>query len=647
MGKLIDEIKSKKTGALYTIRDANTYRSLSDAQAEILLDRAIYNGELVTSGEIFTCADGTMKQFTYDTVMGGDETFNPSDVGATGVSRLFGVFKDNIIITRSENYRNYLCISSNKGASFTSTPLSDYYTSFLKTDDFALIFYAGSDLSSTTFYKTTDGTNFTQVTPFVDGSYSTSEYKGFLSSSSYAYLVDTGSNQTDNKYAWTSDGDNWKVATYPDPANPDAQNVYNKSVFILNDKLHVAYSSYYGTGGIFRLDDVANGTWTQLTPSQVINGNTVVSAGNYMYILNDGTATYYSTNGYTLNSTSDWSEKPQGRVFYCKDTGVYVSVYRWSYSVTYKTSTNGTSWSSSSSAPAANNDPQGDDGTDFVFLYCDIMGTKKLFRIDTGVSIVDKTLTALSYNKTQVNSLISSSGSSAPIDDTTVGYLGQIYIDATNKNAYICVKSDSTLPTYTWQKVVLGNLDGEVEIQAVEGFTEIGSPYVMYNGVMSNFSSSDYAKSTYTFDTAQDFEFYTKMRVTDAPSGTYQSCFVSETKFYVGLSHNGTFVINTGNGSSWDSEINAGSWSANNTYYLKVIRENGTLTASVSTDNENWTTLGSISSSGGSGEFSIGNEEAYTTNYLRGSIDLSKTYIKVGGSVVWKGYTTKIVPAEI
>jgi len=372
------------------------YRSLSETQATTLLNNGTYNGELVTSGEIFVCDDGSIKEFTYDTVMGGDETFVPEDVGATGVDKFYGVFKDNIYIFRQQNYTNYLCISSTKGASFTSTQ-SDYYNSFLKTDDFALIFYAGNDLTSTTFLKTTDGSNFTQITPVVDGSYSTSEYKGFLSSSSYAYLVDTSYNQTDNKYAWTSDGVNWKVETYPDPANPSAQNVYWKKVFIFKDKLHVAYGTIYGEGGIFRLDDVENGTWTTLTNSQTtfIVGD-VTAAGNYVYFSDSyGETQYYSTDGYTLNSTSDWSEKPQGSAFYCKDTGVYVSVYRWSSSVTYKTSTNGTTWSSSSSVAGSDSGPWGDTGTDFVFLYCNVYGTKRFFRIDTGISIIDKTLTKL------------------------------------------------------------------------------------------------------------------------------------------------------------------------------------------------------------------------------------------------------------
>lgn len=44
------------------------------------------------------------------------------------------------------------------------------------------------------------------------------------------------------------------------------------------------------------------------------------------------------------------------------------------------------------------------------------------------------------------------SGASAPTT-STVGILGKIYIDTTNKDAYICVEADSSVPTYTWKKI--------------------------------------------------------------------------------------------------------------------------------------------------------------------------------------------------
>jgi len=601
----------KTNGVTYAVRDANTYRSLSDAQATTLLDRAIYNGELVTSGEIFTCADGTMKQFTYDTVMGGDETFNPSDVGATGVFRLFGVFKDNIYIFRQQNYRKYLCISSNKGASFTSTE-SDSYNRFLKTDDFALIFYAGNDLSSTTFLKTTDGTNFTQVTPVVDGSYSTSEYKGFLSSSLYAYLVDTSSNQTDNKYAWTSDGVNWKVATYPDPSNPAAQNVYWKAVYIFKDKLHVAYGTIYGEGGLFRLDDVENGTWTELTPSTTIYSNSVTAAGNYLYIIDNGTATYYSTDGYTFNSTSDWSEKPQGRVFYCKDTGVYVSVYRYSYGVTYKTSTNGTTWSSSSSAPSANNDPQGDTGTDFVFLYCDIMGTKKLFRIDTGVSIVDKTLTALSYNKDEVDALITGG---TTLDDIATAGDGIKFVEAGSKT---------------------------------QNFTLHGSPTIV-DGVASDFSSNNYIIPDYTFEPNSD-PWKIKFKFTPTSSnncsivGSEYDTLQRETILFRIVSGWHMMIIffdTSGN----QVVFNTGSYtfSSGTTYYAEIGYDGTKYYSKYSTDGTSWTDDMNVTSSTpmSNGKFIIGTTKhsGGSGEYFVGSVDLNEFSTEINDVVVWTPYT--------
>lgn len=42
--------------------------------------------------------------------------------------------------------------------------------------------------------------------------------------------------------------------------------------------------------------------------------------------------------------------------------------------------------------------------------------------------------------------------SSAPVDNTTSGTVGQLYVDTTNKDAYICVESDGS-STYTWKKI--------------------------------------------------------------------------------------------------------------------------------------------------------------------------------------------------
>ena len=48
----------------YGIRDKNTYRSLSSAQATTLLSNGTYEGVDVDSGEIFTCDDGAIKKYT-------------------------------------------------------------------------------------------------------------------------------------------------------------------------------------------------------------------------------------------------------------------------------------------------------------------------------------------------------------------------------------------------------------------------------------------------------------------------------------------------------------------------------------------------------------------------------------------------------
>jgi len=73
---IVEKLKIGSTS--YDVRDVNTYRSLSTAQAIHLDDTlaseagttadGLYNGEEVTSGEIFTSADGIFKQYS-DTIL--------------------------------------------------------------------------------------------------------------------------------------------------------------------------------------------------------------------------------------------------------------------------------------------------------------------------------------------------------------------------------------------------------------------------------------------------------------------------------------------------------------------------------------------------------------------------------------------------
>lgn len=59
---IVEKLKIGSTS--YDVRDVNTYRSLSTAQETTLLSNGTYNGESITSGTIFTCEDGALKQYS-------------------------------------------------------------------------------------------------------------------------------------------------------------------------------------------------------------------------------------------------------------------------------------------------------------------------------------------------------------------------------------------------------------------------------------------------------------------------------------------------------------------------------------------------------------------------------------------------------
>ena len=115
------------TDALWKVtRDPNTYRSLSSAQAETLLDNGTYNDEEVTSGEIFTCADGAIKKYVKEDLGVGIDASDYTDtripcnktVIENGVSVLYAtVGTDTTTFLRSTDYgKTWTSVASNRGS---------------------------------------------------------------------------------------------------------------------------------------------------------------------------------------------------------------------------------------------------------------------------------------------------------------------------------------------------------------------------------------------------------------------------------------------------------------------------------------------------------------------------------------------------
>lgn len=171
------------------------------------------------------------------------------------------------------------------------------------------------------------------------------------------------------------------------------------------------------------------------------------------------------------------------------------------------------------------------------------------------------------------------------------------------------------------------------------------------NGVLSNFSASNYATFNADVFNSTNIEFCFKAKFNSITndsqivysfyddSYTFSLCDIGLTgnKFY--------FEITDGEASLGDITGNTTA-AANTDYYIKAIRNNNTYTLYSSTDGTTWTTEGTLTSS---------THPSYTSaiNYLggfvssdgidqiiNGSIDLNESYINTNGVRLWQGVTS-------
>lgn len=174
------------------------------------------------------------------------------------------------------------------------------------------------------------------------------------------------------------------------------------------------------------------------------------------------------------------------------------------------------------------------------------------------------------------------------------------------------------------------------------GYTIVGSPTIV-DGIVSNFSSSNYLLFNSTIDTGKSFEFITD--ITTGSNTNYQTIFGSSEAFIFRLtvSDSHKIQIQAGNGSSFGSEIKGTTTiTANNSYQVKVLYDGQNMIVYLKPRNGSWseeinTNVGSLPT------FTPRIGSYYTSSYtFRGSIDLNQTYITVNGQA-WFG----VCPVEV
>ena len=161
------------------------------------------------------------------------------------------------------------------------------------------------------------------------------------------------------------------------------------------------------------------------------------------------------------------------------------------------------------------------------------------------------------------------------------------------------------------------------------------------NGVLNNFSTTNYAMVPNNVSFGNSFEMVIKHRTgTDVTTGSYLTAGLTGT--YLGLCIlNGLIYFSVGNGSSWtDISGLTGTTTIqpNTTYYTKVTYDGTKYQVLLSMDNLNWNLEISANSTQIIPEHTrlIGINRNLTQNNL-GSIDLKECYIDINGERFWTG----------
>lgn len=192
--------------------------------------------------------------------------------------------------------------------------------------------------------------------------------------------------------------------------------------------------------------------------------------------------------------------------------------------------------------------------------------------------------------------------------------------------------------SYTYRK--------KQNVKYYDNFTVVESPTIS-NGIISNFSSSNYIQLTNTFPSFTTCELVFKaLRTSNSQFGA----LISKDDSSVGAAgvDNSSGAFGKNNGSTWTSGITV--IELNKYYWYKIIGSGDTFTGYLLEDNnytkdtlpsiENWSLEWTNTGNTFTGERCvIGNSLVNSTEYWVGSIDLNQTYIKINDEIWWVPYT--------
>lgn len=162
-----------------------------------------------------------------------------------------------------------------------------------------------------------------------------------------------------------------------------------------------------------------------------------------------------------------------------------------------------------------------------------------------------------------------------------------------------------------------------------------GSPTQSPYGVFSGFSVGSYLLTQQEIGN-KPFELVTKINLTTISALSTIFVGAGNPSLTVHI-ENSKLNMQIGDGTSWVSSIQTGTTtiSANTDYYVKLVFDGTSFIGYLSSDNTNWNkevewvnTISVLPTY----YLKIGNDRMSSTYYLRGSIDLNRSYIKLGST---------------
>lgn len=187
-------------------------------------------------------------------------------------------------------------------------------------------------------------------------------------------------------------------------------------------------------------------------------------------------------------------------------------------------------------------------------------------------------------------------------------------------------------PYYTLQEDVKPN------------FEVVGSPVVTNDGVASGFSQTDYINTTNINQLVTNAKIKIKIRTGDDVI-TSQTIIgqktINKTTPQLEISNNSFSLLWSSNGTDWGNTLRGlGACLPNTVYYIEIIINNGLLSFLVSTDDINYSLLGTRETSTLAIKdiMQLGREYDNINNYFRGSIYLNSFKVSIEGKEVYTPY---------